>query len=64
MAHIEVMADRPCKLDPDVKWLWNKLLPGTASPVCGTAGDSNSAQKESTESQTETPPEPQPRRLA
>ena len=33
------MANRPCKPDADMKWLWQVLLPGTPMPVCGVKED-------------------------
>jgi hypothetical protein len=32
--YIAVMIGRPCKPDPDMKWLWRTLLPGTPLPSC------------------------------
>jgi hypothetical protein len=42
-AHIQPMANRPCKPDADFKRLWQTLLPGTPLPACGVAKDSDAA---------------------
>jgi hypothetical protein len=34
-----IMADRPCRTDADLRWLWRNLLPGTSLPNCDAARD-------------------------
>jgi hypothetical protein len=41
------MANRPCKPDADLNWLWLTLLPGTPLPACGVPEESNSASNDS-----------------
>jgi len=44
-AHIQAMANRPCKLDADLKRLWQTLLPGTPMPACGVDKDADTASE-------------------
>jgi hypothetical protein len=32
------MANRPCKLDADLEWIWRTLLPDTPFPACPVPG--------------------------
>jgi len=41
------MANRPCKPDADLNWLWRTLLPGTPLPACGVPEKSNAAEDDS-----------------
>jgi hypothetical protein len=34
-----MMADRPCRTDADLRWLWRSLLPGTSLPSCDAPRD-------------------------
>lgn len=46
LRHIHAMADRPCKPDADLKWLWRTLLPGTPLPACGVPQESGTGAGE------------------
>jgi len=39
LSYITVMADRPCRPDPDLKALWRMMLPGLSFPACGVPVD-------------------------
>jgi hypothetical protein len=41
------MANRPCKPDADLNWLWRTLLPGTPLPACGVPEVSDVAADDS-----------------
>jgi hypothetical protein len=49
------MADRPCKPDADLKWLWRTLLGSTPLPVCGAPERANAAAIESTTAAPDVP---------
>jgi hypothetical protein len=40
------MANRPCKPDADLKQIWQRLLPDTPMPACGTgaSGDADASK--------------------
>jgi hypothetical protein len=40
------MTGRPCKPGSDLHGLWRLLLPGTAFPACGVAGNSTTDTSE------------------
>jgi hypothetical protein len=39
------LASRTCKLDADLKKLWQTLLPGTPFPQCGTPEDASAGDE-------------------
>jgi hypothetical protein len=40
------MASRPCRPDPDLKRIWQTLLPGTPFPGCGVPEPTDAAAGE------------------
>jgi len=53
------MIGRPCKPDPDLKWLWQTLLPGTPLPACGMPEKSDVATGESVKPVTDLSADPE-----
>jgi hypothetical protein len=46
------MAERHCKPDADLKWLWQTLVPDMALPLCGMPKKSVGASGESVRPET------------
>lgn len=56
------MATRPCKPGADEKRLWQRLLPDTPFPACGTEEDANADASDSEQNDEQPPRDGRPTR--